>query len=550
MRIHRPATVVALPDIEAKALDDLDTTIAGPPSAESQPGIESNMTVVWTILAHPEPDRVGERAPVPELLTDSSASTLSRSEPIFCGVVDEEYRPLADGHLSRSPLQIRREDGVISIQRADHGGEIEVDGQVVSGSASFGAERLDFGVVITLAGRVALLLHRSPLVLKPPTTARSLVGFSARMLRTRQEIRAAARNPLPTLILGETGTGKELAARAVHDESSRADQPFVAVNMASIPSELAAAELFGADAGAFTGARARHGLFQQAHRGTLFMDEIGAIDSSVQALLLRVLEDGQVRRLGSEKTQEVDVHVVAATDEPLESRIVNDSFRRPLYERLRGSVVELPPLRERRDDIGRLLYLFLQEELEQIDRPQRLLTKEGSPWLRARTVAAIALDPLPGNVRQLKLLASRMVAGFVDHEHVSHSTVVGWLEPLETASPASAAASPVRSNDVLVDPPSDPPAYRSPDEVGEEELVTALRSNRWKILGAARQLGVSRTSLYSLIEKSPHLRKGSELTRSQIEQALDATGGNIGRAATELEVSKRALQMRLKELQS
>src|SRR6185436_13729067 len=183
---------------------------------------------------------------------------------------------------------------------------------------------------------------------------------------------------------GETGTGKELLARAIHQASSRRAAPYFALNMAAIPASLAAAELFGAAKGAFTGAdRRRVGYFGRAQGGTLFLDEIGELPADLQPLLLRVLENGEIQPVGGEETLRVDVRILAATDANLESAIEEGRFRAPLFHRLSGYELRLPSLRERRDDIGRLFIHFLRQELAALGEADRLADPgpEGRPWL-------------------------------------------------------------------------------------------------------------------------------------------------------------------------
>jgi two-component system nitrogen regulation response regulator GlnG len=165
----------------------------------------------------------------------------------------------------------------------------------------------------------------------------------------------------PVLLRGESGTGKELVAHAIHEASPRRTGPYVAVNMAAIPPSLAAAELFGATRGAFTGAdHDRPGYFSRAHRGTLFLDEIGETAPEVQALLLRVLEAGEVQAVGGLEPRRVDVRVLAATDADLQGMTAMDRFRAPLLHRLMAGYLQVPALRARREDFGRLLYAFLR----------------------------------------------------------------------------------------------------------------------------------------------------------------------------------------------
>jgi two-component system response regulator HydG len=227
-----------------------------------------------------------------------------------------------------------------------------------------------------------------------------LVGSSDAMRRLRREIRRFAPLPAPVLVTGESGTGKELVARALHTESTRRDGPFVAVNAGAIPPSLIASELFGHARGAFTGATHEHrGYFQQAHGGTLFLDEVAELPLDLQAWLLRVLETGEVRALGSERTRRVDVRIVCATHAALDEAVVARRFRADLYWRLAVLPVRVSPLRSRKDDIIDLAaHLLASFEL---DEP-RTLGSEAHQVLQ--------LHHWPGNVRELRTVLLRAAA--------------------------------------------------------------------------------------------------------------------------------------------
>jgi DNA-binding NtrC family response regulator len=215
------------------------------------------------------------------------------------------------------------------------------------------------------------------------------------LLAAFRDLEKGARSPLPILITGEPGTGKELFARAAHRLSPRADWPFVAVNMAAIPSELFESELFGHVRGSFTGAVAdRKGLFEQANRGTIFLDEVGELRPEHQSKLLRVLQDKTFHRVGAPRPTTADVRVIAASNRDLERGIAEGWFREDLYFRLKGLVVHLPPLRQRRADIPILADRFLHEAAVELGRPQ--------PTLSEAALAALERSDWPGNARQLE----------------------------------------------------------------------------------------------------------------------------------------------------
>ena len=212
-----------------------------------------------------------------------------------------------------------------------------------------------------------------------------------------------AQAPLSVLITGETGTGKELVARALHRESPRADNPFVALNTAAIPAELLESELFGHEAGAFTGANKRHvGRFEQANGGTLFLDEIGDMPASLQTRLLRVLAQGEFFRVGGRELIRVDVRVIAATHQPLEALVEQGRFRADLLHRLDVVRLRLPPLRERREDIPQLAERFLANATHRLEVPAKRFA--------APVLARLQAYGWRGNVRELENVSWRLAA--------------------------------------------------------------------------------------------------------------------------------------------
>jgi DNA-binding NtrC family response regulator len=227
-----------------------------------------------------------------------------------------------------------------------------------------------------------------------------IFGNSPAILALRLMIARVAPTNATVLITGETGTGKELVARAIHKSSPRAQKPFIAVNCAAFTETLLESELFGHEKGAFTGAdRIRQGLFEAAHEGTLFLDEAGEMSPTTQAKLLRVLADGKILRVGSTKPRDVDVRVLVATHRDLEERIKQGSFRQDLYYRLAVVPIALPPLRQRQEDIPGLCNHFCREVSRELKMP-------------IRTISAAAIENLkrysfPGNIRELRNLIER-----------------------------------------------------------------------------------------------------------------------------------------------
>ncbi|HTG35483.1 MAG TPA: sigma 54-interacting transcriptional regulator [Thermoanaerobaculia bacterium] len=513
-----------------------------PPLLPTVPGL--------TILGHPQIQRVGERAALLDL-SSGREMFLSRTEPEFSPPGELAPRPLAVPYLSRRPWLLRpAAGGGVTLLRGDSPMSLAANEEPVGGEAGFSAAEVDRGVVLLLAGRVVLLLHRFRPVFPDSLPRYGLVGLSDSLLDLCRQVARVADFDIPVLLRGESGTGKELVASALHRASSRRDRPFLALNMGALPASLAAAELFGASRGAYTGAEhARRGYFRRAHGGTLFLDEIGEAPQEVQPLLLRALESGELQPLGSEETARVDVRVVAATDADLEQAVAAGRFRAPLLHRLGGYAIRLPPLRERRDDIGRLFFHFLREELAVVGEERRLADPgpDAQPWPPAAWIARFAAAPWPGNVRQLRNVARALAidsrgAGEDAAETQLPSAIEDLLreERLPTA-PGRMAAPPV--------PPTPARAvFRSPQDVSEEELLAALAAHRWQPRAAARQLGISRPSLYFLLDTFPGTRKAMDLSGEEIAAAGERCGGNQREMAAMLQVSEAGIRRRMKQL--
>jgi DNA-binding NtrC family response regulator len=235
------------------------------------------------------------------------------------------------------------------------------------------------------------------------TTSAPLVGASAPMLAVWKVIGRAAASDAPVLVVGETGTGKELVARAIHENSARSKEPFITINCGAFPETLLESELFGYVKGAFTGANEnRQGLFRGAHGGTLFLDEIGNMGLPMQVKLFRVLQEGKVRPVGSNEEYEIDVRVIAATNKDLDKAIAAGEFREDLYYRLSVIPIQLPPLRERREDIPLLARSFLERFRKTMEKPIEGIAPQAMGLMEAYD--------WPGNVRELENTMERSVA--------------------------------------------------------------------------------------------------------------------------------------------
>jgi transcriptional regulator with PAS, ATPase and Fis domain len=321
--------------------------------------------------------------------------------------------------------------------------------------------------------KVAFYQRRMQSALSALYSLQNILGQSQAIKQVKDHLVRYARTESPVLILGETGTGKELFASALHRESSRADRPFVCINCAAIPQELFESELFGYLAGAFSGARkeGKVGQIELADTGTLFLDEIGEMPMQIQSKLLRVLEDKKVFRLGATRPNTVDFRLVTATNRDLKTAIRENTFREDLYYRLSPMIVSIPPLRERKQDIPLLLDHFL----EKLDRRDVTV----SP----KAVAAMLDYSWPGNIRELRNAVIRAVSLCKDRV----------IEPGDMP-PEIFASGPYCVVGVAGKPLK--PLVRLNRDNEANAILSALEKNNWNMAQTAKDLGISRATLY------------------------------------------------------
>ena len=317
-------------------------------------------------------------------------------------------------------------------------------------------------------------------------TLGSLVGGSATCLDLKAQARRAARTRAPVLVQGETGTGKELMAQAIHNASLRADKPFVAVNIAAVPETLLEAEFFGVVPGAYTGAdrKGREGKFKLADGGTLFLDEIGDMSAPLQAKLLRVLQEGEYEALGSDRLLSTDVRIVAATSRDLQQEVTQGRFRADLFYRLNVVMLTMPPLRERLDDLP----LLCEHLLESLCRKLGLLPRELAPQALER----LTQHAWPGNIRELQNVLERALM-MSDADTVS-ARDIDRIIPAAAAITATAAAA-----TALAGTGAAKPLAEVIEEAERSAIREALRLCGGNKPKAASLLGISRTSLYEKI---------------------------------------------------
>lgn len=320
-----------------------------------------------------------------------------------------------------------------------------------------------------------------------------IVWQGAAMQRMMAQLERVAPSEARVCILGETGTGKELVARTIHERSARSGGAFVTLNCAAVPAELIESELFGHEKGSFTGAAGRHiGKFEHADHGTIFLDEIGDMPMAMQAKLLRVLEEGEVERIGGDKPTSVDVRVVVATHRDLEARVREDKFRQDLFHRIYVFPLVLPPLRERREDVPALVAHFAAQVSAQ------------NGWksipFSAEAMAALQAHSWPGNVRELRNMVERLMLLATDGQ-VDLATVELALPKTGSKGPApvSAFSSGALSERV--------------DAFEREVILAELKRSHSNVSLAAKSLGLERSHLY---KKAEHL--GIDLRAMRREQ--------------------------------
>ena len=481
-----------------------------PPAQES---------VYLTVLTHPDPQMIGARVALPDVMAGRVAS-VSRLTPDFRALTPGRVEPLADPYISRQPILLSWRDGVV-VTPSVADGRVIVAGEPLVAPRHVPAETLRPGVVIELSTHTCVLLH-----LRVPAThglELGLVGHSEALDDVRSQILRAAQADVSVLLTGETGAGKELVARALHDAGPRQSGPWIAVNVAEIQAETAASVLFGHVRGAFTGATHDHeGLFARAHGGTLFLDEVGEMAQDVQAMLLRVLETGELQRLGDRTTRRVDVRVIAATDQVVDGA---SSLRSQVLYRLAGFRLHVPPLRDRLEDLGVLTAYFLQQELGRTRR-------RATAWLPATLMTRMATHRWPGNVRELRNLVRTMLIQADGHDRLGRGfDMDAWLGYRATLPPDGTSVTGAQAGPLT-----------------DDVLTGALIRNHWSMSATARDLGIARSTLYLAIDRSPTLRKAADISAEELRQAYEQTGGDVDAMAEILRASPRGIRLALRHV--
>jgi DNA-binding NtrC family response regulator len=460
-------------------------------------------------------DPVDEPSGLVEALTESTAGVLidEASEPAYVGLVKRirKSAPAIDATVVGGP----KSDAVKQAERQD--------------GIDFYLERpLDVGALrASLDHRFALIALKA---------GAGIVGRSPSIEELLESVLLVAPTEVPIIIQGESGTGKDVVARAIHHASRRRDKPFEAINCGSLAEGVLESELFGHEKGAFTGAVARRaGMFERAHTGTIFLDEVGETSANMQVRLLRVLETGEVLRVGGGAPIKVDVRVIAATNRNLTEAVRSGAFRQDLFYRLKGVSLYLPPLRERREDIP----ILVQRFIAQADRAHQKSVR----GVEADAMRRLVEHAWPGNIRELKNLIETLVV-LTPGPRITRALVDAHLAERE---PAGA-------------PPLLPvPLGRSREEAEREMLyasILALHRDVREILhllkeGTVRGVG-ERSPFEGLREVqtgagAPRSLSLDHMERTAIKEALNRSGGNRRRAADNLGISERTLYRKIKE---
>ncbi|PXX45324.1 sigma-54-dependent transcriptional regulator [Undibacterium pigrum] len=477
------------------------------------------LTIIW----HPDSQRIGEQfmASNPDGKVE-----INRFLPLFRHP-GKDGLPLGYGGISRDPVRISRDgyDNILITPPASRM-VVEVNGEEINAPVAFSREQLEAGIILGLGRAIIICLHWMRCLPKH-NPALGFIGVGSAAIVARDQIRQVAGTELPVLLLGETGTGKEIAARAIHAYSKRASAELVSVNMAALNEALAAADLFGAVKGAYTGAQnARKGLFAEAEGATLFLDEIGNTPGSIQPMLLRVLESGDYRPLGAQQDQKSSARLIAATDQDLYS----EGFNQALLRRLESFIIHLPPLRARREDIGVLLLHLLSTSK---------LSNEIGNSLPVALVSEFANYDWPGNIRQLSHVLRRALLALQLGEVPQLASLVKTTHK----APSSVAQASMVTDSKFPQPAS---PRKKLAELSDDDVLRAMENNDWYIQGAAQELGVSRPSMYKLLDNHSQIRRAEQIPVEEIRQSLETSAGDVEACAALLKTPSEALRRYLK----
>jgi len=508
-------------------MENSDQTLTSPLSDSAR---NSTPLLALTVAWHPDLDRVGEQF----IATgDAGELPLSRFLPLFSRP-EKDSLALGHGGISREPVLIVRDaDDGIEIRPPASRMVVEVNGREIRSPVRYTREDVDAGIILGLGRTVLVCLHWMRRLPKNNPVP-GFLGAGDAAIKTRDLIRQAAAGEGSVLLLGETGTGKEVAACAIHALGKRAAAPLITVNMAALNESLAAADLFGAAKGSYTGAHAaRGGFFAEAENATLFLDEIGNTPAAVQPMLLRVLENGEYRPVGSQRVQHSSARLIAATDQDL----YGDNFNQALLRRLESFVIHIPPLRARREDIGLLMANLLRSSTEAVGAA--LPTTLAGQFLAYHW---------PGNIRQLSHVLKRALSALQLGETPAFHSLVDApaLRVSHGGRPIVEVEAGAKVAEENAEAP--PPVRKKLADITEQDVLEAMERQHWYIQGAATALGISRPSMYKLLEAHPQIRRPEQIAAEEIRRSLEASAGDWERCAAALKTPAEALRRHLRGL--
>lgn len=506
-------------DIDVGLLDTLSPAY----SRGKRHSLKDRLIPVLSIIWHENPDMIGAIAPLE--WDNTLCARLSRLQPVFQTLREEDAASLNDARVSRSDILIEKlTDRQFAFTPPESPMSVKINKTTITKRTIVELDAKGEDIIITLSGRISLSLFMAPV--SPATLLEQkygLFGISPQIARIRNHIGQVSKSALNVMIYGETGTGKEVVAQALHAHSQRAARKMLAVNMAGLTPSLATSELFGVKKGAYTGADCdTRGFLEEAHGSSLFLDEIGDTTPETQTMLLRAIETGIYRRLGDDQDRAANIRFIAATDKQLGTEAQSEDFNQPLRMRLEGDVLRLPPLRHRRSDIGLLVKAFLQEkrsDLPHID------IKDVSPFL----IFDMIFYDWPGNVRELRNAVHKIRCGIPVSFEASDAQKSGDTKSLPKRRRRQ--------------------QYRHPSSISEKELIDALNRSQWVIKDAAAMLGVSRPALYDIMARSSKVREINDIRPEEIRRIMKAFPGDIGSWARQLHVGRESLKKRIRTLQ-
>ncbi|WOJ98399.1 sigma 54-interacting transcriptional regulator [Congregibacter brevis] len=524
---------------------DLDTTRILSVSDDAlwdSPAIDADSQELCVVLAfHPDTSRIGE---VCSLGYADDLTVFGRHRPQFAHLDGSPARGCDDEFVSREAFSLSYQSSLWQLVRREGSSRLRIDGRELLDAAVLSPEQLQNGVVLTVAERIVLHLRLRSSRVSVSTSPELAVlrGVSPAMQQLRESTDAAAKSGGDVLLIGPTGTGKERIAGAIHALSRRSGEPWVAVNMAAMPVDLASASLFGAAKGAYTGADAnRKGFFQQANGGTLFLDEVGDTPPLLQPMLLRALQEREIQVVGG-KSERVALRVIAAMEQDPDQ--LRETFRPALRYRLGAYEVHLPCLKERSEDVALLAADFFNEQAGEAGLSWDVQSSVAGVSAWARLFEQFLLYSWPGNIRELQHVVAQISSVSRGDLRVPSTIRERFGRPLSQLSEAK----PAPQADLSEPEPTQikESAARRLDEVSDEEFVEAWRDAKHEVAAVAKDLGVSRPAVYRRLKGLRECRLAADVPLGELLSALDACRGDLSSTAERLAVSRRGLQTRLR----